>query len=206
VTLGFAVAAVSGLHAAPLERQLDDGLGYVRIHALPGDLPTEQKKQPLVLDLRFVKSDATTARVVLGWLKFRAAPATPLFVLVNSGTAAPMLAALQEHEPASGLFIIGSGMPGSEIDFRVSQPAADERRAYDALEAGSTVAELITDNPDKQRDDEASLANHDHPAEPLSSADEPEELAPEKKTRPPIDRALQRAVQLYHGVIAARKH
>jgi hypothetical protein len=201
------VSFAVGVRAAPLQRDLGEGLLYFRIHALPADLPSDEaiQKHAAVIDLRYVKTDATGASVLGSWLKFHATPQSPLFVLVNGATSAPLAAMLAERTNVAGLLTIGTRAPRTEPDITVTTSAEIERRAYDALEAGTSVAALTTDNPDKQRNDEASLA-HDRAPAPTAESDTllDDEKTPAAKPRPLIDSALQRALQVYRGLKAMK--
>ena len=93
-----------------------------------------------------------------------------------------------------------------EPDFIVTEAPADARRAYDALEKGSDVTALVTDHPDKLRNDEASLA---HDRAPDSDGDDtdgsPSTEEPESKPKAaPTDAALQRAIHVYQGLRAMK--
>ncbi len=197
------------LHSAPLERDLGEGLVYFRAHHVPADLPGSEAtpKRPCVLDLRFAQAEPAGGAIWAAWLKFHAGDKTPLFVLVNGHTAEPLLAPLVERDALPGLLVIGVASPRLEPDIAVVQPAAEERRAYDALENGATVAAVTVDNPNKQRNDEASLS-HERP--PSSNADDDpphaeKELGAANARPPPIDAALQRAIQLHRALHAMKK-
>lgn len=194
------------MQAAPLQRSLADGLVYFRVHTLPADLPSDEalQKRACVLDLRYAVSDAAGATVLSGWLKFHSAPRRPIFALVNGGTAGVVADALRDNDALPGLLTIGMAGQKFEPDIPVTATAKDERKAYDALEHGATIAALTTDNPQKQRNDEASLA-HDRPADGPADTDDlsgPEKPAP--KAAPLIDAVLQRAIQIYRGLIATK--
>lgn len=201
--------------AAPLTRDLGLGLTYHRAAALPADLPTTEagRKQPCVLDLRYAQGDATAGAALQAWLKFRAAPRTPVLLLVNAETAAPLLAAVGPQLAAAGVVTIGSGSSGPTPDLTVKTVPADERRAYDALAAGSPVELLLNDAPEKTRNDEARLAQDHHgaPPDPGSVSDDAlDDLKPTVEKGPPkpaplIDAALQRAVQLHRSLKALKK-
>ncbi len=200
-------AACAGLiQAAPLQRSLADGLVYFRVHTLPADLPSDQalQKRACVLDLRYTTSDAAGATVLNGWLKFHSAPRTPIFALVNGGTANVVADALRENDSLPGLLTVGIAGQNFEPDIAVTATAKDERKAYDALEHGATIAALTTDNPQKQRNDEASLA-HDRPQDaPTDPDDLAEPEKPAAKSAPLIDAVLQRAIQVYRGLKAMK--
>lgn len=191
------------LAAAPLERDLGQGLTYCRAHAVPADLPAHGARHPRVLDVRYVEGGPAAGAALLAWLKAEAAPRTPVFLLANDSTSGALLAPLDSPDAVPGLIILGPGAPGFEPDIAVRTSAAAERKAYQALERGATVQSLIEDNPDKPRNDEARLAR-----EHLSDSDAPDE-APEtpapKRPAKPVDAGLQRAVQLHRALLALKR-
>jgi hypothetical protein len=199
------VFAAAGVAAAPLTRDLGGSLALVRVHSLPADLPAKDagRKQPTVLDLRYVRADAEAAEAVAGWIKSHAGPHTPVFVLVNPQTDPALLAVLAPRAALGNTLVIGVATRGFTPDIAVQTSAEDERRAYDALENGATPAALLTENPNKARNDEASLSK-DHSTDP--DADEPPAAgAKDQPAAPPIDSALQRAVHLDRALVALRK-
>jgi antitoxin (DNA-binding transcriptional repressor) of toxin-antitoxin stability system len=187
-------------------------LTYYRIHALPADLPTVAiaDKRACVLDLRYATGDSQTAGALDAWLKFHATPRTPVFVLANSGTSAALLVPLATRDSAAGILLLGPEAPGFFPDIAVKTTADEERRAYDALESGAKLESLLTDNPDKPRNDEARLAK-DHVPDPGpdDTVDDdpaaPAEKKPPAKITPPIDAVLQRAVHVHRGLLALKK-
>jgi hypothetical protein len=201
------------LHAAPFTRDLGEGLVYHRITNLPADLPTAEaaRKQPCVLDLRFVRGDAAAGTALDAWLKFRATSRTPVLLLINGETAAAVLAPLAARLPSPGLVVIGTASPGLTPDLALKLAPAEERLAYDALAAGATVESVLNDSPEKIRDDEAQLAKEHRarptPAPPLSDdpPDDPPSTKPTPPVAPPIDSALQRAVHLHRALKALKK-
>src|SRR5581483_5396160 len=152
--------ALGLVHAAPVERELGQGLVYYRVHALPADLPTNEgaRKQPCVLDLRYVRADAATATVLQAWLRFRAGPHTPIFVLANSDTDPLLRAVCDEREVEQSVIVIGIAAKDFRPEVAVPGNAENERRAYNAFEQGAALPALLTDNPGKVRNDEASLS------------------------------------------------
>lgn len=197
----IAFAAAAG-QAAPVVHSLGNNLIYVRVHKLPADLPAkpEGKAPACVVDLRFVEADPDVATAFGAWLKFSAAPRSPVFVLVNAGTSAALLRTLQGRESTAGAVVIGPAFGQFSPDLAVRTSAEDERRAYDAFENGETIEALITDNPDKVRVDEASLARE--------RGGEPEEAgrgAAAGRSPPVVDAAIQRAVHLHRSLVALKK-
>jgi hypothetical protein len=192
--------------AAPLERDLGHGLRLYRVRALPADLPPASesggKAAACVVDVRYVFAEADAAAAFGAWLRFRAKPRAPVFVLANAQTSNALLRVLAERERGGGAVLIGVGGRQLEPDSPVRTTAQDERRAYDALEKeGVAVEKLLTENADKVRNDEASLSR-DRLAE--ASADAAAE-ALDPQSRPPIDVALQRAVHLHRALLALKK-
>ena len=196
----LAVFAALPAFSAPVPHDLGQGLVYVRVHQLPADLPAnpEGRPPPCVLDVRYVEADAPSATTLGAWLKFRAGPRSPVFVLVNGKTAPSLLAILREQDPRSGILLISVSAGPVRPDLPVPTTAEAERRAYDAFETGTPLTALITDYPDKVRIDEASL-NHER------SAPEVEEENDKPRTAPLIDAALQRAVHLHRALVALKR-
>jgi hypothetical protein len=189
---------------------LGNGLVYFRLHTLPADLPAPEAihKQPCVLDLRYARADSAAAEVLGSWLKFHAAKHTPVFVLENGSTAPALLKILAARSAMNGVLVIGIAGQTFEPDIAVEESSSKERRAYDAFEHGAAVEALTVDNPDKQRNDEASLA-HDRAAEATPDDDtgtaDTDTRLPIKPTPPPIDAALQMAIHLQRGLQALKK-
>jgi hypothetical protein len=90
--------------------------------------------------------------------------------------------------------------------------AATDRRAYDALENGATLDSLLTDNPGKERHDEASLAADSAPPASAPEDEKPDlsdlsdAAGPEAPAAPAapilIDAVLERAVQMQRTLLA----
>lgn len=191
--------------AAPIERELGNGLAYMRVRALPADLPAKPvgRAPPCIVDLRYVQTDNDGAAAFAAWMKSRATPRTPVFVIANADTARPLLKELSAHARGTGIAVVGIPRGGFKPDVAVNASAEDERRAYDALEQGAAIGTLLTDNPNKARNDEASLAP-DRPALPAQPSAEPVESTA-KQASPPIDAALQRAVHLHRSLVALKR-
>lgn len=186
--------------AAPLTRDLGQGLVYHRARELPTDLPagSPTRKQPSVLDLRYAKGAGEAVSALMAWLKAWAGPVTPVFVLANGDTDRDLRRALAGFEPDAAVMLIGVPARDFRPDIAVQTSAEKERQAYDALESGSSLAVLLTDNPDKVRNDEASLAK-DRLAEAVA-----DDVA-NRESRPPVDAALQRAVHVHRALVALKK-
>jgi len=204
--LASALAIASG-RAAPIERDLGQGLVYFRVHTLPGDLPAAVLVggHPCVLDVRYVPGGDVEATALLGWLKRQAGIHNPVFLLANNETSGVLLAPLNSPDAVIGLVIVGASAPNFSPDVALIVAPGDERRAYDALEKGATIDSLISDRVIKSRNDEAALARAR-----LSDngADEPEAApAAASAAQPPsvIDPVLQRAVQLHRSLLALKR-
>jgi hypothetical protein len=203
-----ATLAVAGARAAPLQRDLGQGLAYVRVHELTADLAAASAAgHPTVLDLRYVAGGPPEAADLFAWLKRHAGPRTPVFLLANSATSAALLAPLNSPEAVTGLVILGAAAPGFEPDIPLAVAPEAERRAYDALERGAPIDSLVIAKTDKVRNDEAVLAKA-RLADPAGDEDD-EPKAPEKpRPVPPpqtIDPVLQRAVQLDRSLLALKR-
>jgi hypothetical protein len=191
--------------AVLLERDLGHGLQFYRVHELPADLPPTPaagRTPACVVDLRYVRADADVANAFAAWLKFRATPRSPVFVLANRDTSSTLLKVIAGHERSTGIMVVGVPGRGFQPDVAVATSAENERRAYDALEQGAAITTLVTDNPDKVRNDEASLSK-DRLAE--ASAEAADDVLTGKRPAPPVDAALQRALHLHRALVALKR-
>ncbi len=201
--------ASAGLRAAPLERDLGRGLLFFRVHELPADLPAANAvgNHPVVLDLRYVPGSARDGQALFSWLKLHASLRHPVFLLANPETGGDLLDPLNSPNAVIGLIILGPAAHDFQPDIALSVPPAIERRAYDALEKGATVASLTEDNPVKSRQDEAVLEKEHLPDSALpdleEDADQP--AARPNAPRPLIDAVLRRAIQLDRTLLALRR-
>lgn len=225
VLLIFLYALSSSASAAPLTLDLGSGLAYHRARAIPADLPTSSpsRPQPLVLDLRYATGDADAAVALAAWLKFHAAPRTPVLLLANAATSPDLRAAFAERDRTAGLIVLGAATTDFAPDIALTIEPATDRRAYDALETGTALTALIAPPVEKIRNDEARLVaqrlperaptTHDDSEPPFAPAAPPVSLpastAPTGPATPPpppvIDVVLQRAVQLHRALLALKK-
>ena len=200
------LASVGFLAAAPVTHDLGQGLTYVRAAKLPLDLPASHQVRACVLDLRAATGDNAAAQALGAWLKFHATERSPVFILANGDTAAPLRAALASDRLPAGALTLGRPTTGFTPDIAVALDPAAETRSLALLAAGTAPAELLQENAGKVRYDEAQmvreLAGAASPADPAGS-DEP--VAAAKPATPPIDRALQRAVQVHRGLAALKR-
>lgn len=199
-------------NAAPVERDLGEGLRYFRVHVLPADLPAaEVKAGPIVLDLRFTLAESDAATSLKAWLHTRATEKTPVFILINADTALALRNQFKDVEDLPG--VISIGRPSSEVtpDIEIETNATQERAAYEALEKNIAVDALVRENTGKSRIDEASIMQAraeetDGPDEFFAPA-RPKSNDTESDSPPPalIDRALQRAIQLHRALLALKR-
>lgn len=189
---------------APITHDLGRNLVYHRIHELPADLPAVDapRRQPRIVDLRYVGADDAGAAALQSWVKANATPRTPVFLLANPSTDRDLVAPFTGRRATASVLVVGPRGRGFAPDIEVNISADDERRAYDALEAGADLATLLTDNPDKVRNDEASLSRDrstdSAPAESAAGATNPASAIP-------VDATLQRAVHLHRSLVALRR-
>ena len=201
------------LAAAPID--LGQGLTYVRLHRLPEDLPALESAwsaQALVVDIRYPAGHLDPA----GSPRLTARPrAHPLFVLVGPSTPAALVEELRKAAPA--LVTLGLAGPGAGTDIVLDVTPADDRRGYDALDAGKPVDALVGEKERGPRFDEAVLAReHENadardagPPEPPAAqpagppaaqgAAAPAATAAEPAIR---DLVLERAIQLHRTLLA----
>ena len=211
---GLWLLLATAVAAAPAPTvDLGQNLSYLRLRRLPADAPalTAAWLAPaLVVDLRYPAVEGAPA--IPAGLPARPRHA-PLFVLVGPATPADAVAALRAAAPA--LITLGLPAPGVTPDLVLAVDPAADRRAYDALDAGTALDALINVKIAKERFDEAALAReHEQdqagtpppdrpaatpaaaPAAPATPAAAP---APPP---PPVDVVLQRAVQLHRALLA----
>jgi len=181
-------------------------LGYLRIHSLAGereDLAAAlQKPRALILDLRY-PLDERAAGETLRLLLAQQPAKSRLYVLVSPATPVPVAGAIAANPDR----LITLGLKGSHPEplVVVSQTASEDRRAAEALAAGTAPADLISGRIDKERYDEAALMqefkNGNPEPRPPESGPATSDGTPEKLT----DRVLQRALHLHRALQALRR-
>ncbi len=188
---------------------LGQGLSYLRIHSVAGSEAALRKAVPgagpLVLDLRYATAGDDSPAALKTALAGRS-PNNPLFILVSPATP-PVLDPVISASPALTLGAAGS-LPAPKVV--VQTDATTDRRAYDALDAGTPLAKLISGKIEKERFDEATLVqefkNGNPDAEPPPTPDPT--VAPTAgtldKPAPLTDRVLQRAVHLHRALLALK--
>ncbi|MBK8856328.1 MAG: hypothetical protein IPN11_01170 [Opitutaceae bacterium] len=205
-TLLLCLAFTGSATAAPITHDLGQGLTYVHVAGLPADLPGQKDLRACVLDLRYTRGDDTAAAALAAWLKFHASARTPVYVLANADTATPLLAILTPDRLPAGTLTIGRPGGGFTPDIAVQSDAAAERRAFNALASGAQPASLLQENSGKTRYDEAAIVRQLAGDEPPAGTGHPPETGSADEAVPPplIDRTLQRAVHVHHGLAALK--
>jgi hypothetical protein len=203
------------IRAAPLQKDLGEGLAYFRVHELPQDLPAASVKPgAIVLDLRFATAHEDAGTALDAWLSFRATAPTPVFVLLDAQTAEHFASVLAAHQSNPGFLTLGESTEEFTPDVEIDASPDEEKKAYDALEKGASVSSLTTENADKPRNDEAALMHaRANPAEEPSDSDLADVEQPRiDKTKPAlpvpepvIDRTLQRAIHVHRGLLALKR-
>jgi hypothetical protein len=190
---------------------LGQGLSYLRIHSVADSEAALRKAVPgtgaLVLDLRYATANDESAAALQTALAGRPA-GTPLFILVSPATP-PVLGPVIGASPALTLGAAGS-LPTPKVI--VQADAATDRRAYDALDAGTALPKLISGKIEKERFDEATLVqefkNGNPDAAPLPAPDptapKPAGASEKEPPAPLVDRVLQRAVHLHRALLALK--
>ena len=203
--------AATRAEPARIERDLGEGLSYLRVRALPADLPESAAKPvSLVLDLRYARGSEAATTALGAWLQFRASLRTPVFILVNASTAPAILDFLETDGAIPGVITIGVASSHFVPDVPLKISATTERSAYDALENGTTVETLLKDQPGKIRHDEASIAQEravppDEGDASVGDVIADVTVAPPPAPPPLIDTTLQRAVHLHRTLRALRR-
>jgi hypothetical protein len=199
------------LAAAPID--LGQGLGYLRVHSLNADEKAVAEAlgsgRALVLDLRGAIADKLNAKSLRAALDLRESK-EPLFVLVGPLTS-PDLAEALAAVPGKHLTLgVREAVPAPQVAVR--QTAVADSRAYEALESGLPLADLISGRIEKDRYDEAALMHDFRNGNPEAQPPPPPDptVPPSKdgkkteKVPVLIDRVLQRAVHLHRAWVALR--
>ncbi|MFI5355843.1 MAG: hypothetical protein ACHQ4G_00765 [Opitutales bacterium] len=200
------LASASRAPAAPLERDLGDGLTYLRVENFPADLPAQPPGGAVVLDLRYAHATGDAAATLADWLNRHAATQTPVLILANAATAPDLRRPLAKH-PAPLAVTLGLAGKDFHPDIAIHTTVAEERKAYAALPQAADVAKLLSVSPAKVRHDEAAMVKAINEGTPVPDDDDDAEPAPDDAKTPAvlpplIDSTLQRAVQLHQAWIA----
>lgn len=214
-----AVLAIAARASVPAV-DLGDRMRYIRL-ADASELASFQGAE--VIDLRFTDALPESAENLAGRLRAAAESDATLFVLVNAATDPLLRHALSRVQgKARSLIFIGPVTPELAPEIVTDPDPGQERRACDAIAAGTPPADLIVAHLDKPRFDEAELfrthanggANPHAGAGEIAKADDAPEADGESKpdsapkpdaapkSEPLLDVSLQRAVFLHKALIA----
>jgi hypothetical protein len=207
-----------------ITQDLGKGLSYLRI----ADLTTELKelngyleKPAVVLDLRNAIGTQESVEQFAKLLDDSPARGKALrIILINPQTAPGLIDAVSADRERQ--LTIGPSSPAVHPDVAVKVSAEEDRRAYDAMNAGLSLEKLISNKLEKRRFDEASLArNHSStgPAEPEegdletdlpdsipSGQSAPNPPTPAKEApAAPHDLILERAIQVHRALTALKR-
>jgi hypothetical protein len=198
-------------HAADLA----PGLAYVRAPAKTaknGDtvqLPASGGS--LILDLRRADDDTDLSAMVASLTAANRVPRRVILVLIAPETPASLRRIFETNRPSC--ITIGRADDSLKTDIAVTTTAEADEKAVAALASGTEPEKLIAENGDKPRFDESLLVReHAVGSEPSTSLDpeaKPADTAskPGDTVAPPAiaDAVLQRAVQVYRGLVALKK-
>lgn len=201
----FLGGALRAMAADPVVVPLADDLSYLRISgsaASDGDLAQALATAgALVVDLRQVPADRGTQ--LLKTLVEVGPRKSATLVLIGPATPPELADGLTRL----ALHPLTLGIAGTKPtpDVSVAQSAEAEAAALAELAQGTAVADLISGRIEKERYDEAALvkdfANGSREQRPPSAGPTAETAA---KPPRPVDRVLQRAVQLHDALKASR--
>lgn len=194
-----AAAASDAIDLAP-------DLGYLRIHSIVQQqaalTAALQSPRALVLDLRHPVDERDAGELLHQQLANHPAKSR-LFILVSPVTPVPVVGAVAASSTPLVTFGVKGSRPTPQVVVEQS-PEAD-RRAFDALATGTTLAALLSGTIEKERFDEASLVHefkNGHPdAQPTASGEAPATESPDRLT----DRVLQRALHLHRALQALKR-
>ncbi|MBA4135711.1 MAG: hypothetical protein C0518_00180 [Opitutus sp.] len=197
-------AAVAATTATELT-DLGERLAYLRVHSVGESAKAIASNvtadHALVLDLRYATTAPEDASVMRDALARRSSR-SPLLILVSPATPEALQPALATLPRGTVTLGVADSKPAPQVV--VMQPAEVDRRAYDALDGGMKLEDLVTGKIEKERFDEASLVkefqNGNAIAAPPPTPD-PARVTPEKA---PVltDRVLQRAIHLHRALAA----
>jgi hypothetical protein len=210
--LTFALALPSAATAADattaaVMADVGSGLHYIR---LPDASVIANFERTQVVDLRFTDALEESAEGLARHLQTAARDGATLFVLVNSATDPLLRRELASVQgTARPLLFIGPSTPELAPEIVTTPDLEEERRACDAIAAGTPPTDLIKEQLEKPRFDEVELvrtrgnrvangAPQTNGNDPASSTAQEAEAPP----APPKDLSLQRAVFMHRALIA----
>jgi hypothetical protein len=198
----------ASLGAVTSPMDLGQGLAYFRVHSVAEDAKaleaTIAGNGALVIDLRYATAQGDAASLLAHALAQRRGSEL-LCVLVSPATPDALTGPLSAAPVRLTTLGVEGSVPAAKVV--VGQTAETDRRAYDALESGTTLALLLSGKIDKDRYDEAALmndfSNGNTSGEPPSPDPKAAKDAAEKAPAL-VDRVLQRAVHLHRALGAIK--
>lgn len=206
--------------AKPAAPALGSDLAYVRVHSLAesaSELPSALSAKPAcVLDLRYTTATGESVAALRSALASYPNEAS-LFILISPSTPASVRETL--NAGSRSFITLGIANPSSSPSITIKATAEEDRRAYDAFENGTPLAELVSGKIEKERYDEATLVqefkngNSDavppFPPDPTQSktpapGDKPE-AATDDPPAPLRDKVLQRTMNLHQALLVLRR-
>lgn len=159
----FAVALSTRLFAAEpaaatAPADLGEGLRYVRVHDLAQEMPALGPvlavTPALVLDVRYAKAAGVNPDDFYCTLG-KHTGAMPLLVLVSPATPAAIAETLAAAPCTFVTLGVREAAPAPKVI--IAQSEAEDKKAYDAVEAGQSLAVALSGKVEKERYDEAAL-------------------------------------------------
>jgi len=170
---------------------LGGGLTYFRPGAT--DALPAAPREPTVLDFRYLADDAPAAELA-ALLQSKG----PLRIVLHGPHPPPGLTTALAGRAANVLTLAPAGA-NPPADFELAVEPAEDRAAYGAYEQNIPIDVLTRTGANKTRHDEAALVRG-------APAPVEEAAAPADETaKAPVDRLLQRALQLARGLQALNR-
>jgi hypothetical protein len=203
--LGLLLLALVSVFASGLRAgELIPGLAYLR----PGTEIVAQTGS-VVVDLRYATDDEAAAPILAALEAGKTNPRRIVLVLVSPETSSGLRRQLVGQPRC---LTIGRVAPDFKTDITVTTPSETDRRAFDALVAGTPPGKLIVENAEKTRYDETALirdyVNGTPPVHPSESlpAEPNKPVEPSKPAEQPlVDVVLQTATHIYQGLFVLKK-
>lgn len=210
LALPSAINAADATDAAVMA-DVGGGLRYIR---LPDASVIASFEGTHVVDLRFTDALEESAEGLARHLQTAARGGSTLFVLVNAATDPLLRRELASVQgTARPLLFVGPATPELAPEIVTAPDLEEERRACDAIAAGTPPIDLIKEELDKPRFDEAELVRNRTNGNSSGSrggqtngrdAATPADATPasDATPAPPKDLSLQRAVFLHRALVA----
>jgi len=199
--------AAARSQAAANQQDLGEGLQYLRIAHTPSDLPKKDAHAEgliaRIIDLRATDGDRLGVETLIAWLQFQAKSEIPTLVLLNRQTPAALARYILSNQLPSQLSFSAKGCL-LDTDISVETSLEKDLSAVESIDQGNAVAGLITLSIEKERYDEAQIANEHAAGSYRRDAEAPGTGKNDKTAEPPreADPVLARAVQVQRALAA----